>query len=318
MTTAPLEYESTAPDSRGLNELPDHRSEKRGKPVEFLVPPPVEIGPISSAESTLKHGKRPKPLVLRLLMGTIFAGVIVWAFSWATEGVRSGDRQSIMGLGIAFATLAFAIDMYLTRFSAIFTYVGRDGIARQTIRGSREALPKSQVLLFNQAAALRASQTRQFVNGVYTGTTYDFSWSDSVGKRLFRLKGTYRGRKGPPKPGDPFHFASAAEIAWSIHYLARAQAELESEGSIAFWVDKTRRVRVGPGFLEFDFGGESPVRVTREEIASVSLGQGVFSFKHKDARWFSSAGKYNFRYGAMANAKVFLLALDKLMGYRWT
>jgi hypothetical protein len=73
---------------------------------------------------------------------------------------------------------------------------------------------------------------------------------------------------------------------------------------------------VGPGFLEFHFGGE-PVRVSKPEIASVTLGAGRFSFKHKDAKWFSQAGKYTFNYGAMGNAQVFLLALDSLMGYRW-
>ena len=318
MTTEPLQYESTSPDTRGLNALPDHRSQARPKPVDFLVPAPPEIGPVSSAESTLRPNRKPIPLVLRLLMGTLFAGAIVWAFSWASEDVRKGDRQGIMIMGLCFAVAAFAIDMYLTRFVALFSFVGRDGVARLTVKGRRNALPKTELLVFAQAYALRAAQTRQFVNGVYTGTTYDYVWSDPAGKRLLRLRGTYRGRKGPPKAGDAFHFASAAEIAWSIHYLDRAQAELEARGSIEFWVDKNRRVRVGPGFLEFDFGGESPVRVTREEIASVSLGQGVFSFKHNDARWYSRSGKYNFRYGAMANAKVFLLALDKLMGYRWT
>ena len=89
-----------------------------------------------------------------------------------------------------------------------------------------------------------------------------------------------------------------------------------TEHAINFYVDRSRWLRVGPGFLEFHFGGE-PVKVTKEEIASVSLGGGYFSFKHKDAKWFSGAGKFRFRYGGMGNGKVFILALDKLMGYRW-
>jgi hypothetical protein len=318
MTTTQLEPPSAPADSATLNALPDHRGQPRAKPVDFLVPPPPEIGPLSSAESSLRAGGKPKPLVLRLLMGTLFAGAIMYAFSWATEGTRPRDREPLMILGLVFAVTAFALDLYLTRFKALVTYVGRDGVSRHAVRRHRDATPKSQTLLFTAADALRAAQTRQFVNGIYTGTTYDYAWTGPAARRLFRLKGTYRGRKGPPKPGDPFHFATATEIAWSIHYLERAQEELDKQGSIRFNVDKNRYVHVGPGFLQFDFGGESPVRVTREEIAAVSLGSGQFSFKHKDAHWYSRSGKYNFRYGAMANARVFLLALDKLMGYRWT
>ena len=131
-----------------------------------------------------------------------------------------------------------------------------------------------------------------------------------------KLTGTHRGKDGPPKPFDPFHFAASGEIAWSLHYLARAQAQLEREGSIPFRVDAKRVVRVGPGFMEFHFGGE-PVRLTPADIAAVNLSQGTFSFKGVDAKWYSRAGKYNFNYGSMANGKVFFLALEKLMGYRW-
>lgn len=123
------------------------------------------------------------------------------------------------------------------------------------------------------------------------GTNYDYRWSDAAGRLLYRLNGTYRaGRKKLPKQGSAYNFALAAEMAWSNHFLSRAQAHLESEGSIPFRIDAHKVVRVGPGFLEFHFG-EQPQRVTKEEIASVSLGNGQFSFKHKDARWFSrSAG----------------------------
>jgi hypothetical protein len=101
--------------------------------------------------------------------------------------------------------------------------------------------------------------------------------------------------------------------------LARAERQLQDEGSIAFRVDAKRTVRVGPAFIEFHFGGggDGPARVARDEIASVSLGQGIFAFKHKDARWYRSAGTYTFSYGEMSNGKVFLLALERHMGYRW-
>ena len=178
-------------------------------------------------------------------------------------------------------------------------------------------MPKVEIVRFADAAELRAKQVRQHYNGVYVGTRYDYRWTDADGRSLLRLKGSYRaGKKKRPKAGSPFHFARAAEIAWSNSFLDRAQASLKAEGSIPFRVDKKRWVRVGPGFLEFHFGDE-PVRVEKAEIAKVTLGNGVFAFQHTDAKWFSRSGKFSFNYGAMGNAQVFLFALDKLMGYRW-
>lgn len=63
---------------------------------------------------------------------------------------------------------------FFTRFKHRCTYVGEHGIARFDLRGRRDAPPTGWTLLFSDAAALRASQTRQFVNGVYTGTRYDY------------------------------------------------------------------------------------------------------------------------------------------------
>lgn len=45
---------------------------------------------------------------------------------------------------------------------------------------------------------------------------------------------------------------------------------------------------------------------------------GEFSFKYKDARWYSREGKYKFPYASIANAKVFLLACDKLLGCQFS
>jgi hypothetical protein len=235
---------------------------------------------------------------------------------WLARNGSRDDQQAVFFFSIVAGIAVFFIMAYFTRFSHRCSYVGEDGVAQFTLKGRRSARPRGDFLLFAHAGELRASQTRQFVNGIYTGTNYDYRWTDPAGRRIYRLKGRYNGKDKPPKPLDAFHFASAAYVAWSQHYLDRAAAQLEKEGSVAFGIARGRVVRVGPGFMEFHFGGE-PVRVTREEIGAVSLAGGQFSFKHKDAKWYRSAGKYNFPYGQMANGKVFFLVLEKLMGYRW-
>jgi len=199
----------------------------------------------------------------------------------------------------------------------VCTYVGQRGVASYRIGRGRSAKPVETMLLFDHAHEVRSKQTRHYLNGAYTGTFYDYRWTDTSTHTAFRLQGKHQGNKGFPKAGDKWHFANAAEIAWSYHLLAQLEQRLTSDGTIAFPIDKKRSIRVGPGFLEFHFGG-APVRLTQDEIASVSLNNGQFSFKHKDAKWYSRQGKYSFPYGEMANAKVFLLVLEKLMGYRWS
>ena len=312
-----IEYERGGADQFQQEGIPNHTGEPRAKPADFFAPPPPEIGQVLTAESSLAPGRRAMPLWLRLAIAGIIAAGLWGGTTWLLQGSREYGQMAPV-IAFFWAAIVAGVFLYLTRFSQTCTYVGKDGASRFRLRGSRSATAKETTLLFAHAAELRASQVRQHYNGVYVGTNYDYRWSDAAGRLLYRLNGTYRaGRKKLPKQGSAYNFALAAEMAWSNHFLTRAQAHLESEGSIPFRIDAHKVVRVGPGFLEFHFG-DQPQRVTKEEIASVSLGNGQFSFKHKDARWFSRAGKYSFAYGRMANGRVFMLALDKLMGYRWS
>jgi hypothetical protein len=297
-----------------LDSIPDHT----GKPRiggEFFADPPPEIGQIISADSNLGRGLN--PTVVLFLAALIAIGIIlIFQSIAASPGVDRNSASSFRIIGYVLGAIVLVLGILKPGIRTVCTYIGPDGIARFSMKG-RGGVPKSEMLPFEQAAELQSSQTRRYIHGAYVGTNYLYTWTDPDGRRLFRCKGSHRARKNKlPKPHDAWHFANSAELAWSRHYLARAQQWLETEGSIPFRLDKKRWLRVGPGFMEFHFGGE-PVRVTKEEIATVSLASGQFSFKNKDAKWYSRDGKYSFRYGTMANARVFLMALDKLMGWRW-
>jgi hypothetical protein len=213
-------------------------------------------------------------------------------------------------------TIIFAITLYFTRFSHRCSYVGQFGAARYMLRGSRTGHPKGEVLLFPQAVELRTRQVRQYMNGVYTGTTYDFTWTDPNGRRVFRLSGNHRGGKGLPKPKDPYHFALATELSWSQYLLGHLAGQLEQAGFVHFNIKPRQWVRVGPGFFDFCLNQEVQ-RITTPEIKAISLAGGHFHIAHKDARWFSRRGKFSFDYPNMANARLFLLAVEKLIGYRF-
>ena len=119
------------------------------------------------------------------------------------------------------------------------------------------------------------------------------------------------------KEGHKVRFLRAAEGVWSQWALARSQAELEQNGFITFPIDSKLTVQVGKGFLRFLRAGAEET-VPAGDIASVSLQRGQFTIKHKDATWYSRAGKYGFLYARMPNARVFMLALDRLVGFKFS
>ena len=90
---------------------------------------------------------------------------------------------------------------------------------------------------------------------------------------------------------------------------------MEQQGFLQFNLSKNDFVRVGPGVLEFAMKGELS-RVTAADIKSLNLGQGTFTIKTHEAKWFGSKGKFSFSYATMANARLFLIALERLLGYR--
>lgn len=298
---------------RPTQEITTHADTPIDADVEFFCPPPAEIGQVTSAFSNLRQSQQPRPMPMRLALavaiGVVPAALPFFLMPENLDPVRSGLAALLLAVGVL-------IGWFCLGFNHKCSYVGQDGVARYTCSGVRETISKAELLLFAQAAEVRTAQTRQFTNGVYTGTSYDFRWTGPAGQVLLRLKGTYRSKEGNPKPKDAFHFARAAEIAWSQFLLDRIVEQLKQYGFVQFNIKGSDFVRIGSGFIEFFFRGQA-TRVLAGEIASLNLNQGQFSIKHKDARWFSSKGKFNFPYGEMANARLFILCLDKLLGYRF-
>jgi hypothetical protein len=279
--------------------------------LDFFALPPPEIGEIRTAASTLKNNKRPMPLVSRLLLCGMIASLGIAA-------LRLLDLQEPVLYTLLCLVLA-PLTWYFTRFRHECSYVGKLGTARRFCKGHRGNVYKTEQFLFDEAAELRTSQTRHYTNGVYTGTSYEHNWTTAEGKKRYRVTGRYTGESRPPKPESPFHFAQSAELAWSSCLMERAVEELNTRGSIRFNLARQNWVAVGNGFIDLHMDGND-ARCTREEIAGISLNGGTFEIRRTDAKvgWFSRTGVFSFGYGQMANSRLFLLALDKLLGFRFS
>jgi hypothetical protein len=293
--------------------LCNHAGQAMSGPKEFFAPPPAEIGEVLSAHSTLKQGVRPRAPGVRL----------AWALFGAGLGVVLGLGIAGTGVGpfwqlvcpVGFGALGLALALWATRFRHRCSYVGREGAARFTCAGDPQHLTQAELFCFADAAELRTAQTNHYHNGIYTGTNYTFTWTNVAGRRCFQLAGNHRSKDGNPPGADPFHFARAAEMAWTGYLVNQAQVQLQMSGSIYFGLKGGNSLRLSAEALSFTFGG----RTTTWDVADLAqarIDQGVVKIMRRDARegWFSSTGVCRFNYTDLANAQFFLFLLNRLAG----
>lgn len=273
--------------------------------ADFFAWPPDAIGPVLSATTTLRLGKRPMPPISRLAIAGFAGSTAVALLGLVPEPVPAALQAG------AFLVLAGLVWL-LTRFVHRCSYVGCDGVARFTCKGDRGRITGSELFVFLDAEALRTEQTKHYHNGVYTGTSYRFTWTDDEGAKWFVLSGTYQGKDKPPKPKDAFHFAAAAERAWTDHRLIQAGYELESRGEVRFRIGKSDWLALGRGFLAYHHKDQTE-RWSAAEIGDIRIDDGTLKIKRVDARegWFRSDGVWKITYPALENALVFLTAASR-------
>jgi len=300
-------------------EVYTHDGEPIPGEMDFFAPPPPQIGEVRSAYSTAVLGKEPMSggARLGLTLGLMFATVAaLWLLGLMI--FNNAGEAAVLGIGVG-GPVSLGVGLFvwlMTRYKARCDYVGGLGMARYTAKRSRDQVAKEELFTFDQAVDLFTAETRNFYNGVYTGTSYDFRWCDENGKNAFRCKGTYHSKEGTPKSKDPYWFAKSGELAWNAFLIEAMADELDRDGSVLFKVNKRDWVRVGPGFFIFCFKGDEQ-RIDVDQIADLQINQGTFLIKTPDARWFSGKGKFGFQYGQMANAQLFLHCLEHLCGYRF-
>jgi hypothetical protein len=279
---------------------------------DFFVPPPAEIGEVVSATTSLRRGTEPMApgarLTLAIAVGTVglIIGLVIavnlktpfWQLFWP----------------VVLGGIALGIALLATTFKHNCTYVGQEGVSRFTCSGHREQASED-TFLFADASELRTSQTRHYTNGVYTHTAYNFTWTDVGGRVRFVINGSHKSEGNTPPTRHQFHFATAAERAWTIYLLMQVQAQIKLGGTIYFGLGGKNWVRLGKELIKLHMNGET-TECYADEIAQVRIEQGQVQVRRKDAKegWFSSRGVYKFPYGSLANAQLFIILMSELVG----
>jgi hypothetical protein len=312
----PADGSAWNPQDRGDGEpVRNHAGLPLPHDADFFVPPPPEIGPVLSAHSTLGWRTRPTPplaragitfaamlggfLVGALIVGMFQVGQGFWVFLW------------LAGSAIAGGLLAG----YYTRFEHTCSYVGREGVARFVCAVDRETLTTREVFRFRDAAEVRTSQTMHYTNGAYTHTSFSTEWTDVGGRSRYTISGTHKSKEDNPPADSLFHFAHAAELAWTVYLAEQAYRQIELSGSVLFRLQGGRWIRLGPGSMILGLSQQAE-EFSAEELEGLALHQGVVTIRRRGATkgWFKSSGIYQFPFNELANARLFFHMVEKVVG----
>jgi hypothetical protein len=285
----------------------------------FYIPPPPEIGYIRNAYSTLEAGKPTTQWQWGHVLGLLFGGVFL-AFGAAliTRSIFSLISPEL-GLLVGIGTVVVVMWLMLRDGLIIpveCSYVGEKGVARFIWNKIPQPVNGTGVFLFQEAQDLQTEQTRHYRNRIYQNTTYSFDWYNNA-QRVFVISGFHYSQDSQPPVQDKYHFALAAEQAWSAFALERARSSLANSGTVSFRLGGNNELIVGSGFLEI-VQNRQTARVSTEEIGRVTILQGVVTVRRKDAKTgffgIGSSGIFNFNYKDIANAKLFIILFDALVG----
>jgi hypothetical protein len=281
----------------------------------FLAPSPARIGPVLSAYTTRRRGQKPWPLWVFVLVATV-------AMAAAALGVVVALTLQITRLVAVLIFLAalaagfVPISIAIKRFAHNSTYVGREGVARLRTWG-RGGPVRRDVFLFQDADELRVSIIDNYMNFAYSNTDYSYEWRDRDGQLWFRIKGNHGSQEGNPASTDTFHFALAAEDAWTNYLLRDARQRLADDRTVRFCLkNKDRWVGIRRGAITFCFGKEEETW-TAKELGSVRYKKDVVSFHVPGVKGplaLDSGHEGKFTASNLANVRLFLALVAEELG----
>ncbi len=284
--------------------------------MDFFHPPPDEIGDVQTAFSTLRKTQKPRSLRMQMIfvMMSAVGGVVlgfVLNFLVSVENPFLFFLFPVMGLSVG----GFA-GWGLSGFSHRVTYVGERGIAQISCTGAREKFHTDHMLLFQEAENLRTRVYAHYTNNVYARTDYRFVWTDAQSRVVLRIAGAHHSEENEPPPESSYHYACSAENSWTVFVMENAKTHLRAADCIRFLLRSGGFVGVGTDHMMISIGGKTE-RIESSDIKSIDIYGGTFQVRTAEAHesLFRRKGIYEFDYADLANVKLFLITLERLLGF---
>jgi hypothetical protein len=305
------------PDS----DLPTHAGQRQLPDADYFMPPPLEIGKLVSAGTTLDQSARLlSPKTLWLFIGGL--GILVMLFiCLAMDNFKGFSLDSIPIAGFSALGLMWgAWELTKTKISKNYcSYIGKKGLAEYELIGDRVSRPKESLFRFRDASYLYRSTTDWYGMGIYTSSNYSCTWRTNVGS-AFQIAGEFRRKKNVPLPEhDRWYFANTADLVWTDYLLSTIDKQLTQNGHVEFVLltqDDLVSLRVGHDFFEFVSKKDGSQRVMRSDIQRILLNSGNLKFEHKDPAWWSRKGTLSLEYDRVPNSRVFEMCLKEWLNIR--
>lgn len=301
------------------SDVTTHTGEPIPSDYHFFASPPLEIGKVIRAETDGRTGNTPffsGKQILYALVAAIILGAVAYRTTYDSNSTERSVKRGNLPVAIVFALIGAGVGLAAASKRRVCTFVGTEGVARYRYYSDSEKRQRGDVFLFSDADILRTQQTHNYYNGIYTGTTYAFRWTDTSGREFYKVKGSYHGKNKGPRPGDPFYFAASTEQAWADYKRPLAKEAWRKEGFVRFPISGSDYIDLGPTYMDLCFRGKCD-RCDLQDIGSFNIQQGQVTLRRRDAKsgflGFGSTGIYSFPYQNLANARLFLMLLGELV-----
>jgi hypothetical protein len=281
--------------------------------LDFFAVPPREIGPVSSAYSSLKQGAPAGTLLLRT---SIIGASLLLGFC---GGMLTPNKKEGLHVGaIIITTLSGCLGVtiaFLCASNHQCHFVGEDGVAYFEWKSSGPTPPSpSTVLAFRDATVLRTFLLETFQNGVSQGTQFTFTWQREPPLPPFKYQGTVRNLRAIPSTAR-YQFPLAAERAWTSYKMPIVQEEYRRTGSITFPLQPRGFVRLSRDEIEIDCK-QGEKAFSMEKIDSIKVKRGNLVLRRIGTKpGLLSSGKWVFSipYNELADGQLFLIVANSLL-----
>ena len=195
--------------------------------------------------------------------------------------------------------------------------VGRHGFVVYRLYRRTQRVFSSRQYLFKDADCLIFPLTANYVNHIYSGTSYRFQL---LGQRnvVYSTSGKYHNHHNEEgKFGWKYTFLQAIENEWTVCLINSLLEKLQTGECVTFKSGDALLDVVQPIELGLDYIKYNGMVFSRDDIKSTYFADGKFMIEHHnyEGGMFSSKGdRMTVRVNNMSNKKAFLVLFNYFMG----